>query len=95
LHDLVYLLGQLNDLSSLSALERLASSPSSGSQVVKDEALNAIETLKGKTQQTHVIRTIMGPKLQRSEQLLRNSYSVKAFSTYSGEDTQRDHLLFM
>ena len=95
LHDLVYFLGQLNDFPSLPTLESLASSPASGSQVLKDEALNAIETMKGKTQQTHVIRSIMGPKLQRSEQLLRNSYSVKAFSTFSGEDTQRDHLLFM
>ena len=94
LPDLVYLLGQLNDKSAVSYMEHLAVDPGSGCQVLKDEALHAVETLKGRTPQTQVIRTIMGPKLQRSEQLLRSSYSVKAFATYS-EDTQRDQLLFM
>jgi hypothetical protein len=85
LPDALYLLGQLNDSRALPIFERLGQEVALQSSLVRDESLNSVDVIRGASTQTLAMRVIMGPKLQRSEQILRGCLSVRNLTTFSKE----------
>ena len=83
LPDILYLLGQLNDSRSLPLFERLGHEVGKQSVLVRDESLNSVDQIRGASTQTLAMRVIMGPKLQRSEQILRGCLSVRNLTTFA------------
>jgi len=85
LPDVLYLLGQLNDSRALPIFERFGQEVALQSSLVRDESLNSVDLIRGASTQTLAMRVIMGPKLQRSEQILRGCLSVRNLTTFSKE----------
>ena len=78
LPDAIYLLGQLDDMQALPLVEKAANDPLASS-ILREEADNSLERLRTASQPVLPVKSQMGPKLQRSEQVLRSSQSVRAF----------------
>jgi len=78
LPDAVYLLGQMEDFQAIPMVEKAVSDPVASSSL-REEAANSLERLRTANQPILASKGQMGPKLQRSEQVLRSTQSLRAF----------------